>query len=109
MRYNPYRDFVNDMFAKRHVYKKQGKDLLQTLAGKIANSVYDRNIRRVVNCVTQHWINENYDDRVKKRKPLKNGNLIVKLEDVAGVDDVDIAKKKQSNALTFRKLYSRSL
>ena len=49
MQYNPYTDFVNDMVAKRDRHKKQGKDLLQTLAKKLANSVYGGIIRRDVN------------------------------------------------------------
>ena len=35
---------------------------------------------------------ENFDDRVKEWFSLKNGNLIVKLEDDEGVDDYDKAK-----------------
>ena len=35
---------------------------------------------------------ENFDDRVKEWFPLKNGNLIVKIEDDEGVDDFDKAK-----------------
>ena len=35
---------------------------------------------------------ENFDDRVKEWFPLKNGNLIVKLEDDEGVDDYNKAK-----------------
>ena len=35
---------------------------------------------------------ENYDNRVKEWRPSKNGNLKVKLEHNAGVDDQDIVK-----------------
>ena len=35
---------------------------------------------------------EIFDDRVKEWFPLKNGNLIVKLENDEGVDDCDNAK-----------------
>ena len=35
---------------------------------------------------------ENYDDRVKEWWPMRNGNLIVKLEDDAGVHDQDVVK-----------------
>ena len=35
---------------------------------------------------------EKYDDSVKDWWPLKNGNLIVTLEDAASVDDGDVAK-----------------
>ena len=35
---------------------------------------------------------ENFDDRVNKWFPLKNGNLVLKLEDNEGVDDYDKTK-----------------
>ena len=96
LEYNPYTEFVTDMFQKRDLFKSQGKDLLQNLAKKIGLSVYGGNIRKDINeeykCVTENWMRENFDDRVKEWFPLKNGNLIVKLEDVEGVDDFDKAK-----------------
>ena len=76
--------------------KKQGKDLLQTLAKKVANSVYGGNIKRDVNdqlkCFTDTWMKENYDDSVKECWPLKNAILLVKSKVDNGVDDHDIAK-----------------
>ena len=94
--FNPYTEFVTDMFEKRDLFKSQGKDLLQNLAKKIGLSVYGGNIRKDINeeykCVTENWMRENFDDRVKEWFPLKNGNLIVKLEDDEGVDDYDKAK-----------------
>ena len=84
------------MFEKRDLYKSQGKDLLQNLTKKIGLSVYGGNIRKDINeeykCVTENWMRENFDDRVKEWFPLKNGNLIVKLEEDEGVDDYDKAK-----------------
>ena len=84
------------MFEKRDLVESQGKDLLQNLAKKIGLSVYGGNIRKDINeeykCVTETWMRENFDDRVKKWFPLKNRNLIVKLEEDAGVDDYDNAK-----------------
>ena len=84
------------MFEKRDSFKSQGKDLLQNLAKKIGLSVYGGNIRKDINeeykCVTENWMKENFDDRVKEWFPLKNGNFIVKLEDDEGVDDYDKAK-----------------
>ena len=38
------------------------------------------------------WMREKLDVRIKERFPLKNGNLIVKLEDYEGVDNYDRAK-----------------
>ena len=96
LEFNPYTEFVTDMFQKRDLFKSQGKDLLQNLAKKIGLSVYGGNIRKDINeeykCVTENWMRENFDDRVKEWFPLKNGNLIVKLEDDQGVDDYDKAK-----------------
>ena len=96
LEYNPYTEFVTDMFEIRDMFKSQGKELLQNLAKKIGLSVYGGNIRKDINeeykCVTENWMKENFDDRVKEWFPLKNGNLIVKLEDDEGVDDFDKAK-----------------
>ena len=96
LEFNPYTEFVTDMFKKRDLFKSQGKKLLQNLAKKIGLSVYGGNIRKDINeeykCVTENWMKENFDDRVKEWVPLKNGNLIVKLEDDEGVDDFDKAK-----------------
>ena len=81
---------------KKDLFKSQGKDLLQNLAKKIGLSVYGGNIRKDIDeeykCVTENWMKENFDDRVEEWFPLKNGNLIVKLEDDEGVDDFDKAK-----------------
>ena len=96
LEYNPYTEFVTDMFKKRDYFKSQGKDLLQNLAKKFGLPVYGGNIRKDINeeykCVTENWMKENFDDRVKEWFPLKNGNLIVKLQDDKGVDDYDKAK-----------------
>ena len=96
LEYNPYTEFVTDMFEKRDMFKSQRKGLLQNLAKKIGLSVYGGNIRKDINeeyrCVTENWMKENFNDRVKEWFPLKNGNLIVKLEDDEGVDDFDKAK-----------------
>ena len=96
LNYNPYTEFVTDMFRKRDLFKSQGKDLLQNLAKKIGLSVYGGNLRKDINekykCVTENWMKENLDDRIKEWFPLKNNNFIVKLEDDEGVDDYDKAK-----------------
>ena len=94
--FNPSTEFVTDMFEKRDLFKSQGKDLLQNLAKKIGLSVYGGNIRKNINeeykCVTENWMTENFDDRVKEWFPLKNGTLLVKLEDAKGADGFDKSK-----------------
>ena len=96
LEFNLYTKLVTDMFEKRGLFKSLGKDLLQNLAKKIGLSVYSGNIRKDIHeeneCVTGTWMRENFDDRVQEWFPLKNGNLILKLEDDEGFDDSDKAK-----------------
>ena len=96
LEYNPYIEFVTDMFEKRDMFKSQGKDLLHNLAKRIGLSVYGGDIRKDINeeykCITENWMRENFDYRVKEWFPLKNGNLIVKIEDDSSIDDYDKAK-----------------
>ena len=47
--YNPYTEFVTDMFEKRDLFKSQGKDLLQNPAKTIGLSVYGGNTRKKIN------------------------------------------------------------
>ena len=96
LEFNPYTEFVTDMFNKRDYFKSQGKDLLQKLAKTVGLSVHGGNIRKDIKeeykCVTENWMKENFDDRIKEWFPLKNGNLIVKLQNDEEVDDFDKAK-----------------
>ena len=84
------------MFEKRELYKSQGKNLFQNLAEKIGLSACGSNNRKDVceeyKCVTENWMREIFEVRDKQWFPLKNGNLIVNLEDHEGVDDYDKAK-----------------
>ena len=70
LEYKTYTEFVTEIFEKRELFKSQGKDLLQNLAKKIVLSVYGGNIRKDINeeykCVTEKWMSEKFDDRVKK-------------------------------------------
>ena len=88
------------MFEKIDLFISQGKHLLQNLAKKIGLSVYGGKIRKDINeeykCVTETWMNESLDDRVKEWFPLKNGNIIIELEIVEGVDDFDKTKSKNT-------------
>ena len=103
LEFNLYTEFVIDMFEKRYLIKSQGKVLLQNLAKGIGLSVYGDKIRKDINkdyrCVTETWMRESFDDRVKEWFPLKNDNLFVKLEEDEGVDDCD--KAKPINTMPF--------
>ena len=83
---------------------------------KIGLSVYGGNIRKDINeeyrCVTENWMKENFDDRVKEWFPLKHGNFIVKLEDDEDVDDYDKTKSVNtmpSHFLSYIFSHSKSL
>ena len=73
VQYNPFTEFVTDMVGERDLYRKQGKELLQTLSKKMNNWVYPSNNRRDVYDkiirVAENWF--------KKSKTIwmKNGGL----------------------------------
>ena len=109
LEYNPYTEFVTDMFEKRDLFQPQGKDLLQNLVKKIGLSVYGGNIRKDIDeeykGVTENWMEKNFDDRVKEWFPLKNGNLLVKLVNDEGVDDFDEGKSLNTMPSHFGNFY----
>ena len=76
--YNPYTDFVTDLFEKRDLFKSQGKGSLQNLAKKIGFSDYvgkiGKDINEIYKCVTETWLRKSFDYRVKEWFPLKIGN-----------------------------------
>ena len=67
-------------------------------------SVYGGIIRKNMNgefkCNTKTWMRENFDGRVKEMFPLRNGNLLVKLEDDEANGEND--KAKSSNTVPSR-------
>ena len=67
---NPFTESVTVMFERRDIFKAQRIDLLQSLAKKIGLSVHAVNNRidiyEVNKCVTETWMTENFDDRVKE-------------------------------------------
>ena len=76
--------------------KNKAKNCYKLCLKKINHSAYDGNIRWDVNgqfiCVTENWMRKNYDDRFKECSPMKDGEVIVVLEDDNGVDDPHMAK-----------------
>ena len=98
------------IYLKEEIFfKSQVKDLLQNLAEKNGLSVCGDDIKEVLNkkerCVTEFWMRENFIDRLNEWFLLKNGNLIVKLEDCEGVGDYDKGKSIKTKPSLFWKLY----
>ena len=106
--YNPFREYILDMTAKRNEFKKQSKTILADLCKKISNGTYGGCIRcdihDVLRCVSETWMKTEYDDRVKEYIPLKNGNYLVNIKDHDGVDDNGISKKVNSQLFQFGSL-----
>ena len=90
---------------KKGLLESPRKDLLQNLAKNIGLSVCGGNIRKhskeEYKCITESWMRENIDDRVKGCFPLTNGYLKVKLKDDIGVDDYDKAKSMPSHVGSY--------
>ena len=98
--YNPFTAYVHDLIEKRNEYKKQGKNILQLMCKDTVNVGYGSCIRQDITenykCVTENWMNTEYDDRVKSYIPLENGNYMVNIVDHEGVDDNGISKQINS-------------
>ena len=95
-KYNPYTEFVTEMFEKRDLIISQRNDLLQNLIKKnglsVCGVIIGKDINEEYKCVTENWMTDNFDDRVKEGLPFKNDNLLVKLENDESVDDYKRAK-----------------
>ena len=59
--------------------------------GNIRKEICEQNRR-----VTGSWMEEKFDDRLKKWWPLKNDTLILKMQDYEGVDDQERLKSKNT-------------
>ena len=66
-------------------------DILQNLVKLIMNSIYGKTIRKDIDeeylCKSKHWMETEFDNRVKDYWKLANGNYIVKLALDEGVDN----------------------
>ena len=97
LEYNPYTDFVLDMYDKREQYKNKGNDLLANLVKKVMCAVYGSNARRDILdkyiCVSEAWMNNEYDKSVKEIIPLENELYVVKKHVHEGKDDFGLANK----------------
>ena len=91
------------MVAKCDLYKKkQGKDLLQGLSKKVFGGYSRKDNHDQYESLTEIWIKENYDDRVKECWPVKNGKWIDNLQVEADVGDQDLATSINQMPYHFR-------
>ena len=73
--YNPFKEYILDLTAKRNEYEKQVKNILQDMCKKTSNGKYGGCIRcdihEVLKCVSKNWMKTEYDGRVTDYVPLK--------------------------------------
>ena len=97
LEFNPFEKFILDMTDKGNKYKDENKTFLQTITKKVSNSVngccIEKDIDECYKCVTQSWMKNEYDESLIEWFSLKNGNIMVKIEDKESVDDGGISKK----------------
>ena len=64
--FNPFKEYVVDMFLERNEYENQGINILQDMCKKISNGTYGGctrcDIHDVSRYVTEIWMKTNYDD-----------------------------------------------
>ena len=88
------------MIGKSNKFEKQNKALLRMLTKKCSNSLYGGSIRKDIEetykCVTQRWMRNEDDGSVKQWVHPKNGNLMIRIKDIEGVDDEDTSKTTTS-------------
>ena len=94
--FNLYRQIVNDITGRKKC-KIEKKDLFQTPAKKVAHSVCGGNKRKCIteklSSVTEHCVNEIFDQRITEWRHLKILTFLVKMEEDKEVDDQQKAEK----------------
>ena len=78
---SPFSEVIEKLFALRQKYKNEHNDLMQRLVNLFMNSFYGVQIRKDINqsykCISQHWMETEYDGIVLDYWRLPNGNYIV--------------------------------
>ena len=90
-RVSPFRKIIDKLFAVRQKYKDENNDVMHLLVKLLMNSLYGENIRKDIEekfaCISEMWMQTEYDERVKDYWKLSGNNYIVKMVDDAGLED----------------------
>ena len=88
---SPFRKVIEKLFALRQKYKDKKSDLMQRLVKLNMNSLYGVQIRKDISesyyCKSEKWMKTEFDENVLDYWKLSNGNYIVKMKKVDGLDD----------------------
>ena len=88
---SPFRKVIDKLFALRQKYKDEGNDVMQLLVKLLMNSLYGENIRKDIeekfSCISEMWMQTEYDERVKDYWKISGINYIVKMIDDKGLED----------------------
>ena len=92
---SPFRKVIEELFALRQKYKDEHVDLMEKLVKLIMNSLYGVQIRKDIDqsykCISESWMETEYDENVLDYCKLPNGNYFVKFKtDDELEDDNDV-------------------
>ena len=89
---SPFEKVNEKLFAFRQKYKDEGNDLMQKLFELILNTLYGveicRDIDEFYKCKSHHWMETENDGNVLGYWKLPNGNYVVKLKKLDGLEAV---------------------
>ena len=109
---SPFRKVLGKLFALRQKYKDERNHLMQGLVKLIMNSFFWSSNSKVNNeffkCLSEHWMQTEYDDNVIDYWKLTNGIYLVKLEEDDGLDgDNDVKNTLPSHLGSFNLSHSK--
>ena len=85
----PFRIVIDKLFASRQKYKDKNNEVMQLLVKLLMNSLYGENIRKDIEekfaCISEKWMQTEYDERVKDSWKISGNNYIFKMIDDAGL------------------------
>ena len=88
---SPFRKVIDKLFALRQKYKGENNDVMQLLVKLLMNSLYEENIRKVIEekvaCKSEMWMQTEYDERVKDYWKISGINYIARKTDDGGLED----------------------
>ena len=88
---SPFRKVIDILFKLRQKYKDEGNEVMQLLVKLLMNALYGEQIRKDIEekfaCISEMWMQTEYDERVKDYWKISNINYIVKMIDDKGLED----------------------
>ena len=98
---SPFKKVIDKLFELRQKYKEENNEVMQLLVKLTMNSFYGEFLRKDIlksyQCISEMWMQTEYDERLLDYQKIIYGNYIVKMKDDEGLED----KVKRTNTLQF--------